>query len=215
MDTDICELKCIAVLGGTFNPVHMGHIKMAECALREKKDIEKLIFMPNNIPAYKDEGSIISTEHRLNMLKLAIDGRQDMQLSLMEIERGGVTYTADTLDELHKVNPRLKIYFIVGTDSLVNIRSWHRYRDVLNSCTLLVYKRNIGNEQVYTLPDDVMSCADIEYLNGEMENVSSSLVRELIGDGKQPCGLLPVRVMDYIRSNGLYEPGKNDNPSQG
>ncbi len=207
MDIDIEHLHCIGILGGTFNPVHNGHIMMAECALQRKKNIERLIFMPNNLPAYKDTDEIIDTEHRINMLRIALRDRSKMCISGLEIERGGITYTADTLDELLSWNPGLKIYFIIGTDSLKSFDMWFRYRDILQSCTLLVAVRNTGqkNQQLWAqaLLRQVPS-AEIEFLDNDEIPAASSDIREQLAAGHMPDTLLPKGVADYIRQHGLY-----------
>ncbi len=207
MDIDIEHLHCIGILGGTFNPVHNGHIMMAECALQRKNDIEHLIFMPNNLPAYKDTDEIIDTEHRINMLRIALRDRSKMCISRLEIERGGITYTADTLDELLSWNPGLKIYFIIGTDSLKSFDRWFRYRDILQSCTLLVAERNTGqkNQQLWAqaLMRQVPG-ARIDFLDNDEIPVASSDIRQQIAAGYMPDTLLPKGVADYIRKHGLY-----------
>ncbi len=207
MDIDIKHLHCIGILGGTFNPVHNGHIMMAEYALQRKKDMECLVFMPNNLPAYKETCEIIDTEHRLNMLQIALQDHPDMCISRIEIERGGITYTADTLDELLSWNPGLKIYFIIGTDSLKSFDTWFRYRDILHSCTLLVADRNSDQRkrQLWSgklfeqVPD-----TRIEFLDNEELAIASSDIRRQIACGHIPEAALPKGVADYIKEHGLY-----------
>lgn len=204
MDIDVLHMKCIAIMGGTFNPVHIGHVRMAREVLSLKHDIDRLVFMPNNLPAYKDKRELIDTEHRINMLKLALSKYPDMSVSTLEIDRGGVTYTADTLDELLGVNPRLKIYFIMGMDSLKSLHLWYRYRDVVNNCSLLVFDRDVDIDAKRDIDSYIYENARIEYIHNDKMDVSSSEIRELISNGNMPYKLLPDGVSDYIIEHGLY-----------
>lgn len=204
MDIDVLHMKCIAIMGGTFNPVHIGHVRMAREVLSLKHDIDRLVFMPNNLPAYKDKRELIDTEHRINMLKLALSKYPDMSVSTLEIDRGGVTYTADTLDELLGVNPRLKIYFIMGMDSLKSLHLWYRYRDVVNNCSLLVFDRYVDIDAKRDIDSYIYENARIEYIHNDKMDVSSSEIRELISNGNMPYKLLPDGVSDYIIEHGLY-----------
>ena len=204
MDIDVLHMKCIAIMGGTFNPVHIGHVRMAREVLSLKHDIDRLVFMPNNLPAYKDKRELIDTEHRINMLKLALSKYPDMSVSTLEIDRGGVTYTADTLDELLGVNPHLKIYFIMGMDSLKSLHLWYRYRDVVNNCSLLVFDRDVDIDAKRDIDSYIYENARIEYIHNDKMDVSSSEIRELISNGNMPYKLLPDGVSDYIIEHGLY-----------
>lgn len=204
MDIDVLHMKCIAIMGGTFNPVHIGHVRMAREVLSLKHDIDRLVFMPNNLPAYKDKRELIDTEHRINMLKLALADYPDMSVSTLEIDRGGVTYTADTLDELLRVNPHLKIYFIMGMDSLKSLHLWHRYKDVVDNCHLLVFDRDVDIDKNKDIDSYIYENAKIEYIHNDKMDVSSSEIRKLISDGNMPYKLLPDGVSDYIIEHGLY-----------
>ena len=106
---DFKDYSCIALLGGTFNPVHKGHIAMAECALRQKRDIEKLIFLPNAKTYYKDGRGVADGALRLKMLEAAVAYDPRFDVSDIEVNRGGYTLTVDTLNELKGVNPDLEI----------------------------------------------------------------------------------------------------------
>lgn len=204
---DLKNLNCIGILGGTFNPVHNGHLMMAECAVKTIPKIEHILFMPNNFPGYKDASDIVSTKHRLEMLALALHGRSNMSISDLEIKRGGITYTAETLECIHKQNPKLKIYFIIGSDSLYSFKEWFRYRDILAYCTLLVAGRHTDMEKMQIcsgqLKDDVPD-ADIVLMHNDDVPAASSEIREMISHGCMPWQLLPHKVAEYIMNNGLY-----------
>mgnify|MGYP002520576952 CR=1 FL=1 len=199
--------RCIGILGGTFNPVHMGHISMAKAAKENYPGIEKIIFLPNNIPGYKDGSQIADENHRLAMLKEGIKGLPWALVSDMEIKRGGITYTYDTLDTIKNLNPDIVIYFIIGSDSLVSFNKWFRYKDVLKKCILLVGSRDNNREEMYRAGDRLMqecNYAKIEYLDLKEFPVASTDIRESIKKGNNPGDLLPPGVMKYIIENKLY-----------
>lgn len=207
METDFKNMKCIGVLGGTFNPVHKGHLMMAECALREKTDIERIIFMPNNLPAYKNTQDITKANHRVCMLEAALQGHDNMCISQMELSRGGITYTADTLREILDINPGLIIYFIIGSDSLESLHLWFQYREILKMCRLLVAVRDTKRSQMETcakrLQGEVPE-AQIEFLDNQEILVSSTDIRAQISSGFMPYASLPQGVAEYIQAHRLF-----------
>ena len=115
------KYNCIGILGGTFNPIHNGHIMLAEKAICQFPEIEKILIMPNNKPAYKGNNEMISPKERIKMLELATLSLDYAEISDIEIKRGGITYSYDTFKEIYAINPDIKIYFIVGADSLYTI----------------------------------------------------------------------------------------------
>lgn len=201
------EHKCIGIMGGTFNPIHNGHILMAKNAFDQYENIEKIVFMPNAMPKYKDSDHIVSSNHRLTMTYKAIESYDWATLSDMEIKRGGATYTYDTLTEIRNINPELIVYFIIGADSLANIEKWYRYEDVLAMCTLLVAKREGESEDIFSMGEKLRKKYDfccIKYIDMEEYDASSSFIRESIKDGNMPYDLLPIEVAKYILNNNLY-----------
>ncbi len=200
-------VNCIAILGGTFNPVHNGHMMMAESALHQIDEIEKVVFMPNNLPAYKEQRDIASNSHRLNMLRLALSERSDMVVSDLELTRGGVTYTIDTLEQIKSVYSTIKIYFIIGDDSLVSFHQWHRYEQILSKCTLLVATRSETFDSMRQYSKQLiekLGYGEIIILRNDIVNISSSNIREQLSQQNMPEGVMPEGVEDYIKIYGLY-----------
>lgn len=214
------KYNCIGILGGTFNPIHKGHIMLAERAIKQFPDIERVLIMPNNKPAYKGNNEIISPDERIKMLKLAVSSLDFAEISDIEIKRGGITYSYDTFKEIYTINPDIKIYFIVGADSLFTINKWHKYEDVLKMCTLLVAKRKSGFDEmrIYAekLKKDVPD-AKIEFINSPNMDVSSSAIRKYLSrfsDNKKAESIVkinnylekrvPEGVKKYILENRLY-----------
>ncbi|MBQ8412451.1 MAG: nicotinate-nucleotide adenylyltransferase [Lachnospiraceae bacterium] len=201
------EYNCIGIMGGTFNPIHNGHILIAKNGFEQFSDIEKIVFMPNAMPKYKDSDDIENSKHRLAMTHIAIKDYEWAALSDMEIKRGGITYTYDTLMDIKSINPDLKIYFIIGADSLASIKKWFRYQDVLSMCTLLVATREKQDLDIVTMGDKLMSEYDfchIEYIDMEEYDDSYTEIRESINDGVMPYDILPKEVCEYIEENKLY-----------
>lgn len=213
MDDIFQQYNCIGILGGTFNPIHNGHIDIALNAMEQYPDMESVVFMPNNLPAYKNTWDIVDSEHRLNMLLIATRGYDNMFISDLEIKRGGITYTYDTLMEIKEINPEIKIYFIVGADSLYSIKKWHRYEDVLKNCTLLVAGRDSKYEEMQEFRDDLykeIHGIDIKFINMDLIEVSSSELRNQLFQGLENSEYLNEEVSEYIIDNMLYGCEKDD-----
>lgn len=201
------EHKCIGIMGGTFNPIHNGHVLIAHNAYNQVSEIEKIVFMPNAMPKYKESDSIETSMDRLSMTQIAINNYEWAVLSDMEIKRGGITYTYDTLMEIRSINPAIKIYFIIGADSLTNIEKWFRYKDVLSLCTLLVANREGEEKDIVTMGDMLKAKYDfcnIQYISMEAFDASSTEIREDVGKGIMPYNVLPEGIPEYIKENKLY-----------
>ena len=193
-------------MGGTFNPIHNGHIQLAIQA-HEQFGLSDILIMPSGTPAHKNNIGLISWQHRCNMAEAAIKEYPYMKLSLMEIERGGNTYTSDTLCELKQQNPKLKIYFIIGADSLFALPKWHEPEYVMNNCILLAanrgsYKNTELISQKCYLEENFN--ADIKFLDTPMLPYSSTDIRKNVAENKSISGMVPEAVEEYIYRNNLY-----------
>lgn len=201
------KYNCVGILGGTFNTIHIGHIELAKNAIKQYGDIEQIIIMPNNLPAYKENKDIADISHRRKMIEIAIKNAQDISISMMEVERGGITFTSDTLEDIKRKNPSMKIYFIIGADSLFSITKWHNYKDVLRLCTLLVARRSsdYNNMEEYALElVKNIGYGDIKFIYMDEINISSSGIRKDISEGRMPFLMLPEGLDLYIKKNKLY-----------
>ena len=205
--SDYEKFNCIALMGGTFNPVHNGHLELAKAAKEQYSDIEKVIFLPNNKPAYKSDKELISPDERIDMLELAIEDMEYACISDIEIKRGDITYSADTIAEIRNVNPDLKIYFIVGADSLYTVNKWYKYEEFLKSCSLLVARRNSGYEDMRKYADKLMKNikgADIDFIIIPEIDISSTDIRDNADDYDYLSDKVPKKVREYIQENSLY-----------
>ena len=129
----------IGLFGGTFNPVHNGHINLVK-NFKDKLSLDKVLVIPTAVPPHKQAESLVSSEDRLNMCRLAFSSLAEV--SDVEIERGGRSYTVETLEELKKIYKDDDLYFLVGSDMLLSFKRWYRWEDILTMCTLCATDRD-------------------------------------------------------------------------
>lgn len=188
----------IGIFGGTFNPVHTGHVKLAENFKSELK-LDKLLIIPTAVPPHKQAENIASAEDRIRMCALAFENIGEV--SDVEISRGGRSYTVETLEELKKIYKDDELFFLVGSDMLLCFKKWYRYSDILSMCTLCATDRD--SEQ--TCRDADKELFDkIIFCDFPKTVVSSTEVREKLERKEDVSALLPEKVEKYIREKGLY-----------
>ena len=196
-----------AILGGSFNPIHSGHIEMAVQA-HEEFELDNIIIMPNKTTYYKESQVFVSDEHRLNMIKLAAEDYPYMSASKMEIERGGVTHTIDTIREFKKLYPGIRPYFIIGGDSLEWIDKWVEGSELLKIITVLTAIRGTTDraksEMIIERLESEYEGARLHILDMDENPVSSSEIRERRKAGLSIHGMVPEKVEEYIINNSLY-----------
>lgn len=200
-------VKKVGILGGTFNPIHMGHLIMAELAL-EQFQLEKVIFMPSKNPPHKQGAFIASDEHRKQMIELSIKGNKKFELSTLELEREGITYTVDTLNYLVNNFPEEEYYFIIGADSLFQLETWKEPKKILGLANIVAATRyhiavEVMKEQVRYLENTYTG--KIEILDIPTIELSSKSIRERIESGKTIRYFTPEKVHEYILANKLYQ----------
>lgn len=201
----------ITIMGGSFNPIHLGHLEMVKAAHTEY-GLDSIVFMPNKSTYYKDNARFAPDEDRINMIKLAIEGYDYLSISEMEIKRGGVTHTIDTIRELKKEDPDRKIYFIIGGDSLEWVENWVDADELLGSVTFLTAVRGkTDRDRSKDIIRDIYSRhsdAAILLLNMEECDISSTDIRERAAEGKSLKKLVPPAVEEYIKNHNLYRGNK-------
>lgn len=200
------EKKKVGILGGTFDPVHIAHLILAESAWQQF-ELQTVLIMPSGEPPHKAERQISSAEHRIRMIQLAIDDNKHFKLSTVETERPGATYTADTLMELCRSNPDCEYYFIIGADSLFHIEKWYHPEIIMSHAVLLAAARGeLGTEELETriayLRDKY--AARIELLQAPRLPISSSYIRERVAGKESIRYMVPKDVEKYIYQNELY-----------
>ncbi|MGV3487555.1 MAG: nicotinate-nucleotide adenylyltransferase [Tuberibacillus sp.] len=190
----------IGLLGGTFDPPHFGHLIMAEEALMQCA-LDEIWFLPSYLPPHaerKTSAHPLSAEHRLEMVQLAISGNARFQLSLIEYERKGKSYTYKTIHELREKYPEHQFYFIIGADMVNDLPKWVRFDEIKRQVTFIGFNRA---GVVWHAPEGVHI---IKAVMPEI-GISSSIVRKKIGEQGAWHYLVPDQVKKYIEVNGLYE----------
>lgn len=196
----------IAILGGTFNPIHNGHLQMAQYVYKTGM-YDEILFMPTNIPPHKTLENLPEAHHRLKMCELAIDGIKEFKTSDYELNRDGLTYTFDTMTNLKKDDPDNKYSLIIGFDSLMQITKWYRYKELLKICPLVVINRpGYSTSQVKQQIQDltVQFGANINYIEMPESPISSTMIRNRIQMGQDISEYVPEKVDQYIRAHKLY-----------
>jgi nicotinate-nucleotide adenylyltransferase len=196
----------LGVLGGTFDPVHNGHMMLAEAALSHL-DLKQVIFIPAGHPYFKTSQPVTAAIHRLRMVEMAIAGKPHFRLSDVEVKRGGVTYTVDTLRELKdSLKPRDELFFIMGRDSLKELPLWRRPLELISLCRLVVVPRaGCPKPDLTALEKEIPGLSQrLVMLDEPQIDISSSGIREKVRNGADIRELVPESVADYISENGLY-----------
>jgi nicotinate-nucleotide adenylyltransferase len=206
-------MKGIGIFGGTFDPVHTGHLIIAE-QTRESLELEKIVFIPNGDPPHKDS-VYTDKKFRLEMVKLAVADNENFAVSEIETAKEGLSYTVDTIAEL-KQSLDNELFFIMGADSLVSIKTWHRYEELLEMCNFAVFPRlTVNNDKTIEYQDQGKLQLWIEnnlktsggkfiFIDFPMLDISSTEIRRKIKGKKSLRYLVPGRVIEYINEKKLY-----------
>lgn len=197
----------IGVFGGSFDPVHMGHLTIAQDAV-EQLELDRLIFVPAAVPPHKQSHTLADGKHRLEMLRLAAESNPAFEVSDMELKRGGVSYTFETMQQVQAEHPGAELFFIIGLDSLVELHLWRDIDALLEQCTVVPFARGGENPQ---------DAADKIRLSGDWKaklmkrliriheiEISASEIRMRLAEGLSIRYLVPPEVEMYIFEHGLY-----------
>lgn len=184
----------LGILGGTFDPIHLGHLILGEVA-REELALDQVLFVPTGVQWRKAAREISPAEHRVAMVRLAIAGNPSFVLSTVEVDRPGPSYTADTLEQLRGTYPDAEMFFIVGRDALEDMPNWVRPERIRELATLAVAARN-GEDVTVEPPAMRLEMPEI--------GISATDIRERVAAGRSIRYLVPPVVETYIREHGLY-----------
>lgn len=193
----------IGIMGGTFDPIHQGHIRMAQCAL-ESMQLSRVLMLPSGNPPHKPD--ITPAEDRYRMVCAACAGLPGLEPCREEIDRSGVIYTVDTLSILQEKYPRAELFYLIGADTLMELHNWRRYETVLTMCTFLVCPRSwTYTPQQLTEERRRLTALGGRFLFLDMDviDISSTEARRAIRDGEGLANL-PVQVREYAQAAGLY-----------
>lgn len=187
----------IGILGGTFNPIHIGHLAMAE-TVREKMDLKKIIFVPAYIPPHKKIKDLASADHRYNMVRLAIKGNPSFEISDFEIAKRGKSYTIETVLYFRKIYPQgTEFFFIIGGDMLLGLTGWKRIDEILGVVSFVAVNRPRYINKGKVIQHCAVTMPELD--------VSSSYLRQQICLGNSTKYLVPENVRRYIKKNKLYK----------
>ena len=189
----------VCIFGGTFDPPHIGHLLIAQTVCEEEK-FDKILFMPANIPPHKK--NISGVNDRLAMLNLAIKGNPNFEISDMEIERGGVSYTIDTLKDIRPsvIKAEDELFYLIGSDSLLGFKKWKNPKEILKHCNVVVAIRPGFR------PSDIPAWIlhRIQFANIPRFEISSSNIRQRWRENKTIRYLVTLPVWEYINHHNLY-----------
>jgi nicotinate-nucleotide adenylyltransferase len=189
--------KRVGIMGGTFDPVHAGHLVIAEKA-REEFMLDKVIFVPAGIPPQKRK-AFVPPAHRFAMVKIAVSGNRYFEASDMEIKREKPSYSYDTVVFVQSQNPGAGIFFITGEDAFYELKTWHRYKGLAGKTVFLVAPRGEKKRRIPEIP-----LLKYEFINSPCMEISSSYIRNCLSSGKTVKYSVPDGVLKYIRRHSLY-----------
>jgi nicotinate-nucleotide adenylyltransferase len=202
--TELGQPRRIGVLGGTFDPVHNGHLYIAN-ALRSALDLERVVWVPAGRPPHKTGQIVSSDRDRLAMLDLALSGSAVDQINTIDIERSGPSYTADTLDILAAAFAPARLFFLMGEDSLRDLPTWHDPERLLRTAELAVAARPGVVADLAAVARHIPTVQGRVHLIPTKEiAISSSEIRRRVRENLSIRGLVPAVVEAYIRDHGLY-----------
>lgn len=202
----------LGVFGGTFDPIHLAHLIVAEQA-RDQLGLDKLILLPAAIPPHKQQREISDGKHRLEMTRLAAADNPAFEVSDLELRRKGLSYTAETLRLLHEEHPDDELFLLLGGDSLADLPNWYRPNEIRRLATLAVAARpGAAIQQPGDLPI-ISSDSDgkgVLVVNIPQMEISSTDIRQRIAVGRSIRYLVPAAVEAYIVAHGLYTGNQSD-----
>jgi nicotinate-nucleotide adenylyltransferase len=198
----------VGILGGAFNPPHIGHLVCAQEALVQLK-LERVVFMPVGVPPHREIELDPGAEVRLEMTELAVAGDDRFEVSRMEVDKDGPAYTAETLATLREESPDDELFVILGGDQAAALASWHKPEKVLELATVAVFERQSwGRNGIEIKIGRLAGARNVRYLDMPLIQVSSSAIRRRVRGGVPIRYLVTDSVADYISSNDLYGAGR-------
>ena len=190
----------IGIYGGTFNPIHIGHLIVIE-SVREQLQFDKLIFIPSANPPNKSDPTLAPALERLHMARIAVETNPEFEVSDIETARGGISYTVDTVKTLEALYPKASLSLIIGADNLLEFQTWKSPQEILQKVELVVMNR--PGYAVQGTKTDYYRLA--KHVNVPQIGVSGTDIRRRVKLGRSIRYLVPQKVEEYIRFKGLYK----------
>ena len=194
-------MKKVGLFFGSFNPIHIGHLILANYIL-ENTNMDELWFVVSPQNPFKEKKSLLKDHNRLDMVQLAIKNYPKMRASNIEFSLPKPSYTIDTLTYLKEKYPNYLFSLIMGEDNLTNLHKWKNYETLINHYQIIVYPR-IGESEK---PEkDIIDCENIALVNAPIIELSATEIRQMIKDGKNTRPMLPPEVFDYLDGSSFYK----------
>ncbi len=196
------------IFGGSFDPVHNGHLLLAECC-REVATLDQIMFMPASVPPHKQDRQLTTSRQRVEMLELAIGGNESFAISTLELDRGGVSFTVDTLRQLQADYPADEFFLMLGADSLRDFPTWREPAEICRLATLLVCRRGGLPPLDFNVLQDFVSVERLDYFAAcqvemPLVEISSTDLRLRAAEDRSLRYRVPRAVEEYIRYHALY-----------
>lgn len=199
-------MRRIGIMGGTFDPIHTGHLMLAEWAL-DAAGLDQVWIIPTGQSYMKIDRKVLPGQERLHMVKLAIEGNDRLQCLGLEIEREGYTYSYETMEQLKELYPEDSFYFIEGADCLFSMENWKCPERLFASCIILAAVRGASSlQELEAKRMELLDKYDVEIhlMQFPQMEISSTEIRNRLADGKSVRYMVPDRVLQYIQEKGLY-----------
>ena len=192
------------IMGGTFDPVHNGHLAAAR-QLRDVADLVEVWLMPNAMPPHRSAAPVASADDRLRMVRLAVDSQPGLVPSALEVDRGGISYTIETVRELGRAFPERPFAILLGSDVALQIRSWHDADALLNEARFVIFNRPETTLAPQTLHELGFEPSRTRIVHLDTPAIAAHQVRDRLARGAPIDDLVPAAVAEYIRSHHLYQ----------
>jgi nicotinate-nucleotide adenylyltransferase len=199
----ILSANLIGILGGTFDPVHNGHLA-ASRQLQGVADLDQVWLMPNATPPHRTAARVAPAEDRMRMVELAVAGYDGLTPSRLEVDRGGISYTIDTVRELEREYPGQRFALLIGSDAALQIRSWHDADALLDTASFVIFNRPETALAPQTLHELGFAPARSRIVHLDTPAIAAHQVRDRLARGAPIDDLVPAAVADYIRVHELY-----------
>ena len=195
-------IEKLGIMGGTFDPIHNGHLFVAEEA-RGAEGLDRVLFVPSGTPPHKRYAGMADAEARYDMVRLAVRGNPHFDVSRIETDRRGRSYTLDTLQEMSALYPDSRIYFITGDDAVLDMLNWHEPYEIARMATLLTVGRpGYARDKISELPQEIRG--SIRTIDSPQLDLSSTDIRRRVRAGRSIRYMVPEDVRRYIDDNALY-----------
>ena len=202
-------MSVTGIMGGTFDPVHNGHLAAAR-QLRDVANLDELWLMPNAMPPHRTAAPVASADDRLRMVQLAVDLQPGLAPSALEVDRGGISYTIDTVRELVRAFPGRPFAILLGSDAALQIRSWHEADALLNEARFVIFNRPETTLAPQTLHELGFEPTRTQIVHLDTPAIAAHQVRDRLARGAPIDDLVPAAVADYIRTHHLYHSASPD-----